>query len=256
MTPTALIFAIMASLMASLTLQSPIKTRSLLNATYPTRVLGNVMVVDTSIVQQAQGYARKYSSSAEVYNHVIRGWLFGVLMLQHNQTLSQRVDPEVHAVAAILHDLGWDQTPDSPVVSRDRRFEVDSAIGAREFLWSRDPQHKDWGEYRTQLVWDSIALHTQESIYLYKEAVVSVTGSGILSDFDGPLLGVTQAEYDAVAKEFPKGQFVGTVNQTFVWLCQTKQSSTYDTFMQPWGEKFVEGYNASGHRIFDDITGT
>lgn len=148
-------------------------------------------------------------------------------MYQHNDTLRATVDAEAHAMAAILHDLGWDQTPNSPVVSADRRFEVDGAIGAREFIDSHSDDPSAWDAHRVQLVWDSIALHTQESIYKYKESTVAVTGHGILMDFEGPSDGVTQEEYDTVEAAFPKTQFKEGVNQTFVWLCQTKPETTY-----------------------------
>jgi hypothetical protein len=141
------------------------------------------------------------------------------------------VDAEAHAVAAILHDLGWDQTPNSTTISPDRRFEVDGAIAARDFIRGHAPNPKAWDNHRVQLVWDSIALHTQQSIFEYKENNVAVTGNGILMDFLGPAAGVTQKEYDDVIAAYPKTQFKEGVNQTFVWLCQTKPSST-------WGELF------------------
>ncbi|KAI0502943.1 hypothetical protein F5B22DRAFT_579780 [Xylaria bambusicola] len=220
---------------------------------YPTRKIGNVSVVDTKIVREAQAFARSHSSDV-VWNHIVRGWLYGSLIIAHNDTLRTTVDAEAHAMAAILHDLGWDQTPNSTVVSTDRRFEVDGAIGARNFINSHSSNPKDWNANRVQLVWDSIALHTQPSIFEYKQDTVAVTGLGILMDFEGPAEGVTQQEYDAVVAAFPKVEFEETVNQTFVWLCQTKPKTTYDTFMQPWGDNYVANYSADGYRIIDIIS--
>ena len=143
------------------------------------------------------------------------------------------MDAEAHAVAAILHDLGWDQTPNSTVVSTDRRFEVDGAIGAREFINSHADDPSAWDANRVQVVWDAIALHTQRSIYEYKQDTVAVTGLGILMDFQGPAEGVTQEEYDTVEAAFPKTQFKEGVHQTFVWLCQTKPETTYGKSSSP-----------------------
>ncbi len=181
-------------------------------------------------------------------------------------------------MAAILHDLGWDQTPNSTTVSVDRRFEVDGAIAARDFILSHVHGQNAWDNHRVQLVWDSIALHTQASIYKYKEETVAVTGSGILMDFQGPSDGVTQQEFDSVLAAFPKMQFEEGINQTFVWLCMTKPETTYgesrlapfhlslhrpigcnvniqpDTFMQPWGDNYVANYSANGYRIFDVLS--
>lgn len=154
-------------------------------------------------------------------------------MIAHNETLRHTVDAEAHAVAALLHDLGWDQTPGSPVVSSDRRFEVDGAIVAADFIHSHSHGGSAWDENRVQLVWDSIALHTQVSIYTYKQDTVAVTGTGIQMDFGGPAAGVTQQEYDTVAAAYPKAGFDAGVNQTLTWLCQTKPKTTYGEFLRP-----------------------
>ncbi|KAI1347814.1 hypothetical protein F5Y01DRAFT_329123 [Xylaria sp. FL0043] len=220
---------------------------------YPTRTLGNVTVVDTKLVREAQVFARSHSSDV-VWGHVLRSWLFGTLIISHNDTLRTTVDAEAHALAVILHDLGWDQAANSTTVSADRRFEVDGAIAARDFTSSHNDGRGSWDDHRLQLVWDSIALHTQESIYQYKQDTVAVTGFGILMDFEGPSNGVTQQEYNAVLAAVPKVEFEEAVNQTFVWLCTTKPQTTYDTFMQPWGDNFVTNYSAKGYRIFDTIT--
>ncbi|KAI0866646.1 hypothetical protein F4860DRAFT_509042 [Xylaria cubensis] len=243
---------VLLGLQASLSTQLYIPDSSTSTTKLPTTVLGNVTVVDTELVREAKAYARKYSSDV-TWNHVMRGWLYGTLIIAHNETLRTTVDAEAHAVAAILHDLGWDQTPNSPVVSADRRFEVDGAIAARNFLSTHVRDQKAWDEHRVQLVWDSIALHTQDSIYKYKEDTVAVTGSGILMDFTGPSAGLTQKEYDTVIAAFPKTEFVEGVNGTFLWLCGTKPNTTYDTFMQPWGDNFIANYTAKGHRVFDTI---
>lgn len=225
-------------------------------SSYSNRTIAGVTVIDTPVVRAAHAYAREHSSDF-VYNHVMRGWLFGALIWQHHLLLQQGnnitssgnatnpfdelrdFDIEVHAVAALLHDLGWDQTPHSPFISPDRRFEVDGAIASREFLHhhqanaSGDGQlaaedvTRQWDHRRTQLVWDAIALHTTPTIFPYKESEVRVVGQGILMDFEGPAYGVTEAEYAAVAAQFPRAGFREGVNQTFVWLCASKPQTTY-----------------------------
>ncbi|KAH8912740.1 hypothetical protein BR93DRAFT_906075 [Coniochaeta sp. PMI_546] len=220
---------------------------------YPRRTIAGVRVLDTPLIRSAQAYARSHSDDT-VYRHIMRSWLFGTLLLDHNATLAAAVDPEVHAVAVILHDLGWDRAPNSTVVSHDRRFEVDGAIAAREFIRSHKGG-RGWEERRVQLVWDAIALHTDSSISPYKEAEVATVGSSINMDFFGPNFGITQDQYAAVVKEFPNDGLVATVADTFAWLCRTKPDTTYDTFMQPYGERFVQGYNPVGHRSIDKVLG-
>jgi hypothetical protein len=221
---------------------------------YPRRTIAGVEVLDSPLIRAAHKYARAHADD-HVYRHVMRSWLFGTLLLKHNATLAAAVDPEVHAVAIILHDLGFDRDPNSTVVSPDRRFEVDGAIAAREFIRSHS-RGRAWDERRVQLVWDAIALHTEHKINPYKEAEVAAVGTSILLDFVGPSFGVPKEEYAAVVKEFPNEDLVQSIVDTFSWLCQTKPDSTYDTFMQPYGERFVEGYDPVGHRAIDTVLGT
>lgn len=195
---------------------------------YPRRTIANVTVIDTPIVRAAQDFARAHMSDF-VFKHVMRGWLLGALVAAHNATLAAGLDLEVHAVAALLHDLGWDRTPGSVIVSADRRFEVDGAFAARDFVVANAtaPGDSRWDARRLQLVWDAIALHPQRSIFQYKEVEVQVAGFGITADFLGPLDGITRPEFDAVVAEFPRDDLQKGVNDTLLWLCQSKPVTTY-----------------------------
>jgi hypothetical protein len=166
-----------------------------------------------------------------MYNHVMRAWLFGALMLEHNETLRVSVDEEIQAIALVLHDLGADHTPNSTIVSPDRRFEVDGAIAARSFIRAhRDGRH--WEERKVQLVWDAIALHSEPKFALFKEPDVATVSLGNDLDFSGPGLGVTEAEYAAVLAEFPRSNQTATVIEGISWLCRTKPVSTYGKYIQ------------------------
>ncbi|KAH8887862.1 hypothetical protein GQ53DRAFT_725593 [Thozetella sp. PMI_491] len=213
----------------------------------PVRNIAGVQVVDTPIVRDAHDLVQKLSSNF-TYKHVMRSWLFSTLIIRHNTTLQQTVDLEAQALGVILHDLGWNQG--TAAISSDKRFEVDGAIAARQFIGEhRDAKH--WDERRVQLVWDSIALHTEPTISLYKESNVKVVGQGIFADFIGPSTGITTEEYATVVQAFPNDDFAKGVNDTMIWLCQAKPATTYDTWMQPWGEHFVTNYSAVGSRAFD-----
>ncbi|KAK1759077.1 hypothetical protein QBC47DRAFT_436604 [Echria macrotheca] len=219
----------------------------------PRRTIANVSVLDTPLVRAAEAYMRDRSNN-DLYAHVMRSWLFGTLILSHNTTLASMVDPEVQAVSLLLHDLGFDRTPGSKIVSADRRFEVDGAIAARAFIRDHESGRR-WDERRVQLVWDSIALHTEPKYALYKEPDVQTVSNGVFLDFLGPQNGVTPEEYAAVVKEFPRDGLRKSVTETFTWLCSTKPISTYDTFMQPFGERFVANYSAVGFRAIDLVLG-
>ncbi|VBB87327.1 Putative protein of unknown function [Podospora comata] len=228
---------------------------------YPTRELAGITVIDTPLVRSAQAFALAHSSST-TYNHVMRSWLFGALMVKNNATLQRTIDLEIQAVSALLHDLGWDQIPSSPIISPDRRFEVDGAIAARAFLHDH-PHGKKWNERRVQLVWDAIALHTERALNYFKEPAVRLVSQGISLDFETAEIakatfGIPISEYRAVVAEFPKEGFKQALNETFVWLCREKPGSTYsetktDTWMQPWGDRYVDGYNSSANLRIDII---
>lgn len=190
----------------------------------PLRNIAGVDVVDTPIVRAAEDFAFQHSNKW-LYNHVMRSWLFGALIISRNETLRESTDLEAHAIALLLHDLGWDRTPGSPVISDDKRFEIDGAIAARDFI--RNHRHgRHWDEDRVQLVWDSIALHTTRSIYDYAQPIVKVVGNGVFADFVGPLLGIEKSEFDAVLAEFPNDEMADGFNSTLIWLCQHKPVTT------------------------------
>jgi HD superfamily phosphodiesterase len=65
-------------------------------------VLAGIKVVDTSLVREAIDLARS-SSEPYLFNHVMRSWLFAVLLSEETKFA---LDPEVLAVSTILHDLG------------------------------------------------------------------------------------------------------------------------------------------------------
>ncbi|GAB1313726.1 hypothetical protein MFIFM68171_03936 [Madurella fahalii] len=218
---------------------------------YPSRTIAGVSVIDTPLIRAAEAFARQHGDDF-TYNHVMRSWLFGALVIQHNETLREAIDLEVHAVATILHDLGWERSAESSIVSPDRRFEVDGAIAARDFI-RRHGDGKRWGTRREQLVWDAIALHTEPSIALFKELEVQVVNRGIVLDFLGPDSGVTDEEYATVLREFPRDDFRSSFNETIIWLCQTKPASTYDTWMQPWGDRYLANYTSTGNRLIDTL---
>ncbi|KAK4164060.1 hypothetical protein QBC43DRAFT_353739 [Cladorrhinum sp. PSN259] len=217
----------------------------------PTKNLGGVSVIDTPLVRAAQDLARTHNDE-HAYKHVMRSWLFGAILIRNNATLRNSIDLEVHAVSTLLHDLGWVRTPNNTFVSSSNRFEVDGAIASRNFLNSH-PDGLKWSPRKVQLVWDAIALHTEPRIAWFKEPDVAAVQKGIGMDFAGPQFGVSQQEYDAVVREFPKEGFRESLNGTMIWLCETKAGSTYDTFIQPWGDKYVQGYEEEKVQTFDTI---
>ncbi|KAF2477651.1 uncharacterized protein BDR25DRAFT_274960 [Lindgomyces ingoldianus] len=222
----------------------------------PTKVIAGVTVPDTPIVQAALAFARAHADNM-TFNHVMRSWLFGTIIINTNTTLRKAIDPETHAVAAILHDLGWDNT--GALISSDKRFEVDGAIAAWDFIEAemKNGTAHGWDENRKQLVWDAIALHTTPTISAYKQPVVAATGAGILSDIQGPNSDSTHTltweEYDRVKSEFPRLDFGPGASKIICGFARSKPATTYDTWMQLFGDRYVEGYtqHAKGKLAID-----
>src|ERR1700689_5891753 len=131
-------------------------------------VLAGIEVPDTVVVRDAIDLSRSVSEPF-LFNHVMRSWLFGILLSDAAEGMP---DAELLAVAAILHDLGLTER-----YTAENRFEVDGANAAREFLKDRGISAQ-----QAQVVWDAIALHTTPTLALHKEPEVVMTHSGIAVD--------------------------------------------------------------------------
>lgn len=150
-----------------------------MSSNIPTKVLTGVTVPDTPLIESAMAFAKDHLNEIG-FNHVMRSFLFGFCLTSKDLKYSSR-DLEAHAVSAILHDLGWDQT--GRLVSKHKRFEVDSADAARDLLGREAPS---WNKHRVQLIWDAITLYNTRSINQFKEIEVVFCARGLSTGFVGP----------------------------------------------------------------------
>jgi hypothetical protein len=126
-------------------------------------------------------------------------------------------------------------TPGSPYVSKDKRFEVDGALGAQKFVKS----HKHagyWDEYRLEKVYDAIALHGSPGTGVGKNPDVYWVLQSI--GFDNPgsrAPAIPEKDYNNVIKAFPNNDISFGTNQTWIWLAATKPDATYNTIVEPFG---------------------
>ena len=194
-------------------------------------VLAGIKVIDTPLVHEAIELARN-SSKPYLFNHVMRSWLFGVLIAEGAKPTP---DPELLAVSAILHDLGLTDR-----YTAQERFEVDSANAARTFLEERGiPAHQ------IQMVWDAIALHTTRSIALHKEPEVAATHSGIFVDVIGAGLElIPQDSIRAILEEFPRLSMKKQFLECLCGVVRRKPATTYDNSLRDIGTRYVNGYSA------------
>lgn len=127
--------------------------------------------------------------------------------------------------------MGWDTT--KSLISKDKRFEVDVANIARDFIIAHFQTEGGWDERgrRLQMVWDAIALHTMTSIAAYKEPEVALVHFGIMADFFGPNFpggAISVEEYKEVVAAFPRVGFTDALVQAFCGLCRDKPEATFN----------------------------
>ena len=193
--------------------------------------LAGITVVDTSLVRDAIDLARS-SSEPYLFNHVMRSWLFGVLL---SENMDPAPDPEILAVSTVLHDLGLTDGH-----TAEDRFEVDGANAARAFL-------KDRGisKHQIQLVWDAIALHTTRSIALHKEPEVAMTHSGIAVDAIGAGLDqIPVVKQHAILAEFPRLALKDQLKSRLCAIIRRKPATSFDNILRDFGTSYVDGFTA------------
>jgi hypothetical protein len=194
-----------------------------------TRLLAGIAVPDTPIITRAIEYAREHSEPY-LFNHVMRSWLFAVAIAQLKAAAH---DPEVLAVATVLHDLGLEKAFDGPL-----RFEVEGANAARSFALAQG-----MAEHQARLIWDGVALNSTPSIALYKETEVALCTNGIALDWGGwgyELL--PNSQIGAVIEAFPRLGMKQRFTHAVCRIAESRPQTTYDNFARDFGERFVPGY--------------
>ena len=211
-------------------------------ASLPTSAIAGVEVPITDLTKKALTYVNEHNIPSTTH-HCIRGAIFA-LVIRSKVSHLKNVDPESIVLAALMHDLGWSKTPS--INSPDKRFEVDGANAAREFIKSNmKGDSGDWNEQRLQQIWDSIVLHATPSIALYGQPIVHVVSWGIIADFNGPDTAggvISVDEYREVIKAYPRIGFLEQTEGILCGLCKTKPETTYDNFVGDFGVAHVDGY--------------
>ena len=194
-----------------------------------TRLLAGVSVPDTPLISRAIEYAREHSEPY-LFNHVMRSWLFAVILAQLSESIH---DAEVLAVTTILHDLGLAKAFDGPL-----RFEVEGANAARAFA-----RNEGIDDHRGQLIWDGVALNSTPSIALHKETEVALATAGIGLDWGGwGYDKLTDAQVAAIVDAFPRLEMKQRFTRAVCCIVETRAATTYDNFARDFGERFVPGY--------------
>ncbi|KAI0151689.1 hypothetical protein GGR57DRAFT_179407 [Xylariaceae sp. FL1272] len=227
-------------------------------ATYPTTTIANITVIDTPIVRAARELIEVFiPKQPYLYNHLMRTWLWGSAAFNNNATLKSQIDLEVHAVGTLLHDLGWDMRENSPWVSEDLQFEVDSAIGAYGFIdefVSTNKCTSAWTPDRKERVWDGITEQANFNYLIGKNINPVWIAQSVFFEFPGPRSPqIADHDYDTILAAYPNDYSFRGSNETFTYLCGKKPEGTYGSFIEQFGTAYVPGYNATGHHSFDVI---
>jgi hypothetical protein len=194
-----------------------------------TRSLAGVSVPDTPLISKAIDFARE-RSQPYLFNHVMRSWLFAVIIAQRQRIAH---DGEVLAVTTILHDLGLEEAFHGPL-----RFEVEGANAARAFA-----RNEGIDERRAQLIWDGVALNSTPSIALYKEPEIAIATMGIGLDWGGfGYDALTETSVAEIVEAFPRLAMKERFTKAVCRIVETREKTTYDNFARDFGERFVPGY--------------
>jgi hypothetical protein len=194
----------------------------------------------TAVIDSAFEYARD-NLPDYLFNHVTRSWIYSTLVAEKN---SIQYDAEVVAAAVLLHDIGLTSKGEGP-----NRFEVNGAIVTADFV-----RKLGFDDRRTQLVWDSIALHATPSISLFKQNEVALCARGIGVDFGTPDYATFSGkEIDDIVAAVPRLNMVERFAACCRHMAETRPETTYDNFIRDFGERFVAGYKAPSwaDRILD-----
>ncbi|KAI1425123.1 hypothetical protein F5Y12DRAFT_714591 [Xylaria sp. FL1777] len=238
---------------ASATMAAPSNKKG---ACLPTTKIAGVEVVDTQIVRDAHNLVKEFIPlQPYLYNHVVRTWLLGAAALNNNATLKSQVDLELHAVGSLLHDLGWDQRDNSPYNSHKYRFEIDSGVGAVDFV-KNHPDGVNWNAARLERLYDGISLQTIIGVSDFKNIDTQWIVKSIGFEFPQPRSPLIPNEfYDSVQGNFTNSTLFRGTNDTFTRFAVKDPETTFNTFLDVFGEEYVPGYSEKGARLFDLIQG-
>ncbi|MCF2502070.1 HD domain-containing protein [Dyadobacter sp. CY107] len=184
-------------------------------STISCKTIARIQIPDSSMAAQATELLREYGSDL-LYNHSMRTYLFAALNGQENKV---GFDTELLYISTMFHDLGLT----AHYRSSDKRFEVDGANAARDFLrgYGVSPQS-------LQLVWDAIALHTSPGIAEYKEPEVALLNYGAALDVVGKGYDqVATEDREEILRHFPRMGLKKNMIATFYEGFKHKPHTTY-----------------------------
>ncbi len=179
-------------------------------------VIEGVRVPDSKLAAEITELVRD-TTGPLLFNHSSRVYFFGALAGLRREL---KFDPELLYAGAMFHDMGLTPKHSSP----DKRFEVDGANAARDFLSTRGIAQADIDD-----VWTAIALHTTPGVPEFMRPVVALVTAGVEMD----VLGLAYRHYSdavraAVVEAYPRtARFKEDILQAFYDGIKHKPDTTF-----------------------------
>jgi len=167
------------------------------------KIVAGIRIPDSTMAKQATELLIQHGTEL-LYNHSLRTFVFGAMNADRKKI---KYDPELYFVCSAFHDLGLRPH----YSSADKRFEVDGANAARDFLKSHGI-----ADASLRLAWDAIALHTSPGIAEYKEAEVAMLNYATALDVVGRgYSDISETDRMQILDAFPRLALKQNMIQTF-----------------------------------------
>lgn len=178
--------------------------------------INGITIPDTAMTRDATTFVRDTESDL-LFHHSSRVYYWGALA---GRRLDLKVDAELLYVGCMFHDVGLTHEH----CSCDKRFEVDGANAARDFLQQYGVEQADIDK-----VWTAIALHTTPGIPQFMAPEIALVTAGVEMD----VLGInydhfSDTEREAVVQQHPRpAQFKEEIIQAFYEGIKNKPDTTF-----------------------------
>ncbi|MGB9098845.1 HD domain-containing protein [Erwinia sp.] len=180
------------------------------------QAIKGVQIPDSKMAKEVTELVRDTESEL-LFHHSSRVYYWGALA---GQQRNLKVDSELLYVGCMFHDMGL--THDH--CSCDKRFEVDGANAARDFL-----QRQGIAQADIDKVWTAIALHTTPGIPEFMAPEIALVTAGVEMDVLG--MGFdrfSEAEREAVTALHPRpAAFKEEIIQAFYDGIKHKPQTTF-----------------------------
>jgi hypothetical protein len=179
--------------------------------------IAGITIPDTELVHAATALVRAAADDT-LFDHSRRVFLWGSLKAAAR---GLDVDPELAYVGGLFHDLGLT----AAYATKDRRFELDGAEAARDFLLEHGRSEED-----ARNVWLAIALHTTPEVPLRLAPEVAVVTLGVETDVLGlDLDEITGAQRAEVVAAHPRPDFKNRILRAFHQGMVNRPDTTFGT---------------------------